>query len=511
MAAAANKPGAVHYTLVVFVVLTVILGITNYMSFRDASDKFVEYLKVVDENQKLNKASRTLDDQIQALKNQIGIKLDLVDDPTNPNNQATVIAALKNEIATYGKDLAGNNVQETIRKLRDGVDAAAADRDSKTTKVGVLEKELLALKGQYQNQVDNYRGKSETYNREKQDVIGSEKEKIDAKIQEITRLNSEVKDFQIRLEEEKDSREKERTTLTNDVAALETRINFLRDKIDNLEKLSFEVADGVVTRVEHSNSTVLLNLGEEDFLKTRMTFSVYARDNQGVGRGPEDIKGKIEVTRILGPHISEARIVDEDLYRPIMAQDLIYTPIWSPGLVEKISIIGDIDLDNDGRSDREQFHQMLAVAGCIIDNEVDDNGDRVPVDGKVTVQTRFLVKADVPDLADALTDDEKEKSKKVNLQYKNMEDEARKNGVRVIKLNDFLAYIGFHSKRRTFLPGQDRPFALKSGSTSVAGSGDPMDTSSNGAVSGAFRKGRQAKQDVSNGATSKSFGGGDGQ
>lgn len=505
MAAAANKPGAVHYTLAFFVMVTVILSITNYMSYRDASDRIAENLKLNADNQTANKSLRTLDDQLQALKNLIGIKLDLVDDVNNPQNQATVVAALKNEMATQGRDVAGATVQETIRKLRDALDAAEAERDGKTKKIGELEKELLALKGQYQNQVDSYSGRATAAQREKQEVIGSQDEKINAKIQEIARLTNEVKNSQILLAEEQDAHLKESAKLNGDISALEQRINFLRDKIDNLEKLSFETPDGLITRVEHANRTVLINLGDADFLKTRMTFSVYAKDNHGVGRGAEDIKGKIEVTRILGAHIAEATITDEDLYRPIMAQDLLYTPIWSPGLIEKISVIGDIDLDNDGRSDREQFHQMLAVAGCVIDNEVDDDGNRIPENGKITVDTRFLVKAHVPDLADALTPAEVEKVTKINSAYKTMEDEARKNGVRVIKLNDFLAYIGFHSKRRTFLTGQERPYTLKAGSSSAGV--DQRDRVSNGAVSRAFIKGRQDKQDVSNGQTSKSFGG----
>jgi hypothetical protein len=35
MAAASNKPGAVHYALIVFVMATVVLGITTYMFHRD--------------------------------------------------------------------------------------------------------------------------------------------------------------------------------------------------------------------------------------------------------------------------------------------------------------------------------------------------------------------------------------------------------------------------------------------------------------------------------------------
>jgi hypothetical protein len=164
-------------------------------------------------------------------------------------------------------------------------------------------------------------------------------------------------------------------------------------------------------------------------------------------------------------------------------------------------------MDHDGRSDREQFHQMMADAGCIIDNEVDDDGNRIPEDGKITVQTRFLVRGDIPDLAE-LTGEEKERVTKIMTVVSELQNEARINGVRVIKLNDFLAYIGYHSKRRTFLASQvNRPFTLKSGSMSVIPNGGSGDRSANGNTSALFNKKRQARQETSDGQTSKSFGG----
>ncbi len=507
MAAAANKPGAVHYSLILFVMLSVILGITTYMFHRESSDKFAEIAKLNEDNQKSNKGLKTSLDEIQALKNKIGIKFDSVDDPNNPANQATVVAGLTTEMQTNGKDVVGVNVVETLRKLRETLDATSSDRDSKASKVAALEKEVLNLKGQYQGQVDNYGKQTKDAERSKLDVISDRDEKVNAKIQEIARLKTEVNTVRDELLQEKESREKERKKLNTLISELEIRIDFYKNKIDDIEKLSFEVADGVIRRVEHASRTVWISLGEADFLKTRMTFSVYARDNPGVGRGAEDIKGKIEVTRIMGPHMAEARVIDEDLYRPIVSEDLIYTPIWSPGLIEKISVIGAIDLDHDGKSDREQFHQMMAVAGCVIDNEVDDNGERLPKDGKITVQTRFLVKGDIPELPDVVGDDEKIKIKKINVHLTEMQKEARSNGVRIIKMNDFLAYIGYHTKRRTFLPGQDRPFMLKAGAASESAKESMGDRTSSGNVSGAFTKGRQKKQEASDGATSKAFGG----
>ena len=181
--------------------------------------------------------------------------------------------------------------------------------------------------------------------------------------------------------------------------------------------------------------------------------------------------------------------------------DVIYTPIWSPGLVEKISIIGDIDLDGDGKSDREQFHQLMAASGVVIDNEINDAGERIPAEGKITVQTKFLVLGNIPDRADIVGENEKARVDKIEKHRKEMYDEARKNGVRVVKLNDFLAHIGFEAKRRMFRPGDNVPYSLKDGLKPIVNA--PLgETSTSKDI---FRP-KSAPQQQSTGTTSKLFG-----
>ena len=63
MAAATNKPGAVHYALIIFVMGTVTLGIVSYMYMREASDRIVDNAKLTEENAKLNKSVRSYADQ----------------------------------------------------------------------------------------------------------------------------------------------------------------------------------------------------------------------------------------------------------------------------------------------------------------------------------------------------------------------------------------------------------------------------------------------------------------
>jgi hypothetical protein len=508
MAASSSKPTAVHYALVVFVMFTVGLGIFAYISHRDMSDKLGELATKTDELNKQKALVKSYDDQVQALKKIVGKSAAAqVEDPTDPNNANTVIALVKRDMNEQGLEVAQPDTAQTMQKLRESLNTALADRNSKAEQVKKLETELQNQKDQLNARIDTANKAQAAAEAGRQEIVKTQDGRLLAKQQEIDRLKQDYNGVRSELYQEKEAREKERNKLSEKVANLENRIVFMQQKIDDIEKLSFEVADGLIQRVDNVSKLVWINLGDADHLKPRLTFSVYGKENHGVGRGAEDVKGKVEVTRILGPHMAEARILDDDIYRPMVKNDLLYTPLWSPGLVEKISIVGKVDLDNDGRSDRAELKQIMAVSGAEFDNEVDDDGVRHPEGGKITVRTKFLVLGDVPELDKVVGDTEKDKVEKTRKHLTEMINEARANGVRVIKLNDFLAFIGFESKRRMFLPGDDRPYTLKSGSTSSAVNEPLGDRVSGGQVSGAYTPGRKSPPQTSNGATSKVFGG----
>ena len=533
MAAASNKPGAVHYFLIGFVMLSVILAITTYIFNRESFDRLAKVTELEGKASTQTALIKKYDDDIQALKNQTGNKgFEIVLDPANADNATSVIGASKSDMSKFGKDLTGTTYQQTLQKLREALDAASADVGSKTTAIAALQKELTDQRTRLSAQVDTHRTAQEKAEADLRNLVATKDEKMAAKQTENDRFKADVNQLTGELAQEKEGREKQVKKFQDDLTQLEKRIDILKDKNNVLSGERFEQADGLIAGVNTSSKTVVIDLGEADQLKKGMTFSVYPKDNralgaeldelkanvdqsykdQKIGVGERDdrkqvlnftgMKGKISVTRLLGPHSAEARIIEEDLYRPMVRGDVIYTPIWSPGLVEKISIIGDIDLDGDGKSDREQFHQLMAASGVVIDNEINDAGERIPAEGKITVQTKFLVLGNIPDRADIVGENEKARVDKIEKHRKEMYDEARKNGVRVVKLNDFLAHIGFESKRRMFRPGDNVPYSLKDGLKPIVNA--PLgDTSTSKDV---FRP-KSVPQNTSSGTTSKLFGG----
>lgn len=153
------------------------------------------------------------------------------------------------------------------------------------------------------------------------------------------------------------------------------------------------------------------------------------------------------VTEILGKHEAVARIIDEDLERPITKDDLVYSPAWSANLEIVISIVGLIDMDGDGQSDRERFHEMMASSNITIDNEVDGEGVRT---GKgISVNTNLLVVADIPNLSDeANLPSEIKTVKAIARAHEKMVYEAREQSVRIITLKDFLQFLGYPRTQR---------------------------------------------------------------
>jgi len=222
----------------------------------------------------------------------------------------------------------------------------------------------------------------------------------------------------------------------------------------------FAIPNGEIRWIDPASHRVWINLGEADHLKPRTTFSVYkttrSRVNDGkieIAIGPDDVKGALEVTRVLEAHLSEARIVHEDIRHPMSKGDPLYSATWHLRQGEAFSTIGIIDLDGDGAGDYDLFREIVATAGARIDNEVDENGvlrvdGEIPADGKpqITDQTKFVVIGRIPEVKE--TDDplQVDRIQKILELRKELEKGARDHGVRVISLKDFLSYIGYKPK-----------------------------------------------------------------
>jgi hypothetical protein len=247
---------------------------------------------------------------------------------------------------------------------------------------------------------------------QKNELIAKTTSEAQAKQEEMARQLSQVSTL---LESEKERR-----------AKLEKEFGFG----DVIER-----PDGEVKLVNSRSNTVWIDLGSADGVDKQMTFSVIDQNETGVTKSK--VKGRIEITRVMDQHSSEARILEEaDLANPIMQGDKIYSPSFRKGRKIRFALAGLMDIDNDGKSDQTQVKSLITMNGGIVDAELLEDGS---IAGKLTPDTRFLVKGERP------TD-------KTNLKqiegFTTITGDATRLGIETMTLETLLDRMGYVPDRR---------------------------------------------------------------
>jgi hypothetical protein len=506
--AASSKPTGVHYALVVFVLISIVCGLGWLLAYKGSNSISEMRRDLADAKSKEANAKKISDGyyaDITKLKEMLGAKYDDVGDGSNPN---TVAGALAKLLRDYSKGGADPTVSGAMVKQDQLVVALQTD-------VNKLQEQLASELAEFKRKEDEMNAAlaAEKTSRESSDkkVVDNDnvhKEELNRKEADIAEYKKSIQTTQQEYDEYKEGADKKIRDLETRIAGLTVINKKLTGELDEKTRVSYEVPDGWIRSIDPVGRKVYISLGSADGLKPRATFSVYKKSNSGIGRGTqkgqiggEDIKGAIEVTRILESNLSEARILHEDLYAPMGKGDPIYSPLWSPGRGEAFSIVGIMDLDGDGKDDRDLLRDTVATAGATIDNDVDENGilrinGRIPnePEPKITEKTKFVVIGKIGEIADTSDPDEQAKITKILTLRKQLEDAARERGVRVLSLSDFLVYIGYKTQRRLFVPGGDVPYNLNAGSHSSSvkeSSGSSRKSSGN--TSGAYSGDKSTK------------------
>ncbi|MCA9024155.1 MAG: hypothetical protein KDA86_02965 [Planctomycetaceae bacterium] len=482
--ASSDKPTAVHFTLIFFVMATLILAVMTYLNWRDLKDVNASLETTKADLGKANTGIANRIAEIDAMKEALGYNFP---DVGAAGSAGTVLGQLSTDLASFGRDLQEPTVAATAVALRTRISQLESELLSTQQSLEEVQSQLLAVQSRYQGQVDEIQKSQQGSESNLQKNIADRDEVVRQKDAELTQLRSDYNTAKVQIGQLGDQMESMRRGFEEDLAELTKFNTQLRQELDQVNRVSFEVPDGKIRRVDNNTRTVWLNLGDADSLRTQTTFSVYDQDHHGVGRGPEDIKGRVEVVRILGPHLSQARILEEDLVRPMSEEDVVYSPVWSAGVTESFAFVGEIDFDGDGQSDRDQLHDILEQTGAKISVEIDDEGYRIPEDAEITKDTKFLVKGYFPDPADYASEDpNRERINRMQEQASLMEERALRQGVRILSLNEFLAFMGYRPTQRLFLPGSNMPYTLRGGNEDAIG--NPESQYSTGQTSELFRR-----------------------
>ena len=525
--AAANKPTAVHFSLIFFVTMSLLMTLFWYLNWKGKNEALAEAEKNKTEMGNAQRALNELQAQVADLKNVLGPQFASVGN-AGDGDPNTVTGAMQNANQQTGGAQAGNTVLQTLANFRTTVDNLTAQVQTLTDSLNNNNRELLAANTQSQARVDMHQQSAQSSEQQLQELIAKRDELVREKDRIIAQWTDDFRTLQAEHATLKDELDRVRKEKDARIALLETQldilnyqvaervrealrsanvpsdlVNYIFGEVELVLRERFEQPDGEIVSVDNTARTVWINIGTLDGLRPQVSFSVYTRDNRGLGRSDRDIKAKIEVTRIKEGHLAEARIIEEDLFRPISPGDPIYSPLWSAGRTEYFAFVGRPDLDEDGESDWNLMNEILRNAGARMELYVTDDGLREPPNGKLTARTKFLVIGDIDDPIDFSGQKEKmDIAQKILDEQKALTDDAKVFGVQVVRLNDFLAYIGYKAQHRLWRPGENRPFTLQQGAHSASVDETYGDRTSSGQVSELFRRNRAGRQQSSEGTTS---------
>jgi regulator of replication initiation timing len=416
--------------LIIFVMLTIILGVTTYLFFRQYEEATIKANNSAVELAKVTKLAAKNDEDANELKRLIGMaKTEKVDAITS-----TIFSAdMKKYGASYPEvDRFYRPLLERMSKTIDEKNAALALVNTKLQK---YENDFSVREAQKQPQIDQFKQAAEKASTDLDSERGKFKNERDRLTETETSLKTNLETAHKEIEASQTKLKDNMQVARAENQKLKGTNQTLSERLGQVTSQKFDVPEGEIRWVNQRAGTVWIDLGRADALQRQVTFAVYPADITDMAVGSK--KGSIEVTQVLGDHLAEARVIDDKLVDPIISGDKLYTPVWTPGEKRHFALAGFMDVDGDGRSDLQTVLHLIAMNGGVVDSYIDEKGKRV---GQISVNTRYLV------LGDAPTD---KGQADVIAEFSKMRTEAQRLGVQQVQLVDLLQRMGWKNQTPT--------------------------------------------------------------
>lgn len=480
-------------SLSIFVVLTIGLGVAWYMTWAHSAD-VQRQLTASQEAERNSKGIITdQNSQLNVLKQVIGHG-----DAESPTDE--VVTGVRAEIAALAGDGSASalSLEPALIKNATDRDVSTAAATERLLLAQAKADELTAAIANHDNTMKTMQTQVAAKEEELRKLEALHGEQLSAAQKQIDELKIVVREEQDKFTTLQTQSSRQIEELENDIREKREALIVLNQKAREQEDLSFEREDGRLVFVDQSSLTGSIDLGSRDELRVGTTFSVYKKNNSGVGRrSNEDIKGKVEVIRITGDHNAVVRIVDQLPGYPLAKEDPIYSPIFASGQKLEIAVAGLLDFDGNPGGDRDEFVRIVSGANAKIVMQISDDAKLVdqnqneltevdPIGSLITEKTRFLIIGDLGETDQTQDTVKQALYQKMQQNAAKMKNAALNHGVYVISLSNFLEWIGYSRKNIAFKPGDRFPGFLPNGGASSTVMSEPRRQSSMATVSGLF-------------------------
>ncbi len=429
--------------LIIFVLITVLLAAATYYFFDQAHKTAKEFEKKDATIAAQQSAAEASVKEIEALRQVLGYSRTPENDPAAVSEVQKIF---KSDMLGAGYNPDTHTYPMVVGLQADKIKTLSSQVVAAQTRADVAEAKVAEEQNLAKSKIDEYL-------KQQQDAAAALAKATTEYGTQRGEIKTQADGFQLKFEQASQAVSKVTADKDKEIDALMGRITTLDQRVKNQqEKLkavqsngsggsSSETPDGKITWVSQRGGSVYVNLGSDDGLSRGTMFTVY--DSNTVNIGNTEPKASIEITTIRGANLSEGRIIEDTLSNPILSQDVVYSPVWNPGQKTHFALVGFMDVDGDGKSDRRLISGLIAQNGGVIDAEVLDDGTR---QGKLSINTHYLVKGE------AATD----KSSAAVLEASSrMVDEASELGIEAISVERLLSDMGWRGSERTVGTGSD--------------------------------------------------------
>lgn len=463
MAAQRTVVQSLSIALIIFVMLTFILGVTTYLGFKGKMDAEAQTTAA---NEKAAKAAEDLKAQQknnELLLNAIGIAMT---DPTDPS-QINPEKAIDNWFAQRFGDFKGDprSYEQLALWLQEAIQAKDAELlrliATKEEAIAAFQKERDEEKTRadtFSDQVENAKKENAKQQADFDQSVAKHQQdmqklsqKLTAAEDKVTQLESieeavakaEDKVSSRRLEQFKSApnTEKKVDVILDELTERERAINRANALLAKLRVadpgLQRTIADSIplddridgfdgrVIAVNQADRTALVLCDSTRGMRPGLVLYVYGPDD------PKPLvaarKATVEVMDLESPTLARVRIRRDSIGDPIVTGDGVATSLWEAGTQFTAVMVGHVQIDQDPEADAERLQELIEGIGG-------------KVETSVTPLTTMLIDAGEPQTfglekpKDWKERDEKRRERELR--------EARRLGVQVIGVGEFMQMLG---------------------------------------------------------------------
>jgi len=397
--AAANESQGLKIAVAAFVTLTVILAVSTYFSYTayseaDAKQQAAEAkaatankasldaiataealrkdIGVTEEDPELVKTKikneyKKIDDELKSMTDQVnamvgkaqaaGAQGPELEDAKAKTQQ--IAAAYRNEpnktyISALGRmtDLLKNLSMLTTQLSLNYVDV----KRNLESANGVNAQVVKVAEDAYSASKTDLASEHENHAKERQTILA----KIDQFQTENARLNTEIQALNAKIRKQEDDSSKA-------LATAQKMVRDLRERVE-LKETVLDRPDGKITFVDYRRGEIHTNVSRSMGARPQMRFTIF--DSSAAGIPTDRPKGTVELISV-GDRESVAKIVKtNNPIDPLRVGDHVYSPAWSANEPMRFALIGKIDINRDGRDDREDLKRLIESAGGMVDYDL---------------------------------------------------------------------------------------------------------------------------------------------